>query len=324
MIDDLGTEAGEGHPDRPESEALVWFTRLRETEPDPATRAASETWRRARPENAEAYERLTRLWDSPAFAEALRTYEAPGSGTRARRAPRRWARPLALAACLAFLVIGLGSPHLLDRYRADYFTETGEQRTVTLPDGSAVTLGSGTALQLEYPGKGRGARLLGGVVYFRVRAMPSEPFLVQTDAALVRVVGTEFSVSAAEGSEVAVRSGTVTYAVAGGKAPPVTVTAGHGVAIGHGVVGPPRPIDVERTFAWLDGRIAFRDRPLGEVLSEVERYLPGKILIVGARLASVRVTGSYKLSNPLRIVRSLAASAQATVTTATAYLTIVH
>ncbi|MGQ0594232.1 MAG: FecR family protein [Gammaproteobacteria bacterium] len=317
MTDDAGT-------DRPASEALVWFTRLCDTGIDPATRAAFETWRRARPENAAAYARLAALWDSPAFAEALRTYETPGSGPRARRAPWRRARALALAACLVFLVIGLGSSPLLDRYRADYFTETGEQQSVTLPDGSAVTLGSATALQLEHRGHGRGVRLLRGEAYFRVRAMPLEPpFRVRTDAALVRVAGTEFSVSAAS-SAVAVRSGTVTYAVTGGKAPPVTLTAGQGIATRDGALGPPRPIDLAHAFAWLAGRIAFRDRPLGEVLAEVERYLPGKILIVGARLASVRVTGSYKLAEPLNIVRSLAASAKARVTTATAYLTIVH
>jgi ferric-dicitrate binding protein FerR (iron transport regulator) len=125
-------------------------------------------------------------------------------------------------------------------------------------------------------------------------------------------------------AEVAVRQGRVLYTAAAGLDAPVALGGGEGIAQDRSRIMPPRPIDARERFAWFEGRLIFRDRPLAEVLAEVERCLPGKILLMSSRLAATRVTGNYKLGDPLTIVRSLAETTNATVASATPYLVLLH
>jgi len=50
----------------------------------------------------------------------------------------------------------------------------------------------------------------------------------------------------------------------------------------------------------------FDDRPLGEVLAELRRYYPGWIINASGPLDSMRVTGNYRLNDPVSVMRSLA------------------
>jgi len=52
--------------------------------------------------------------------------------------------------------------------------------------------------------------------------------------------------------------------------------------------------------------LIFENRPMSEVLAELRRYYPGWIVNTNDQLASVAVTGNYRLDQPLDVVRSLA------------------
>ena len=56
----------------------------------------------------------------------------------------------------------------------------------------------------------------------------------------------------------------------------------------------------------MQGRLIFENRPMSEVLAELRRYYPGWIINTNDKLASVAVTGNYRLDQPLDVVRSLA------------------
>lgn len=306
------------------SEALAWFLRLREREVSEATRAAFRAWEAASPEHARAYARVSALWDSPGLAASLEVHDRPEARARASLRRRPWAWVTVPVACLALLLwSGLATPWL-NRWQADYATGAGEQQRVVLPDGSAATLDTASALGMAYREAERGVRLWQGKAYFKVAPDAERPFVVYTEAATVRVLGTEFSVSADARAEVAVRRGRVLYTAAAGLDAPVALGGGEGIAQDRSRILPPGSIDVRERFAWFEGRLIFRDRPLAEVLAEVERYLPGKILLMSRRLAATRVTGNYKLADPLAIVRSLAGTTNATVASATPYLVLLH
>ena len=73
-------------------------------------------------------------------------------------------------------------------------------------------------------------------------------------------------------------------------------------------------IDPNDAFAWLEGRIRFRDRRLGDVLDELRRYHRGIIIVADGRIAEIRVSGNYRLDDPALVVASLAEAVGATLT----------
>lgn len=309
-------------PGAPLAEALAWFARLRDSQTSAVEREAFAVWRAAKPENAAAYVRVEKLWNSPALSEALARFPpaaVPPVVARSRwRTSRRWA-----AAASVLLLAGwiLAASGLVDRWRADYTTVAGEQRRIELADGSTVVLNTDSALALDFNNDRRGVRLLAGEAYFEVRPDSERPFIVSTDSATVRVVGTRFAVLAGAATSVTVDSGIV--ACANGQGASVRVTAGQRVSISQKTITPPSKIDPERAFAWLKGRLIFKDRPLADVLDELDRYHPGLIVIANGRLGDSRVTGNYKLDDTAA-VRALADIAGARVTTVSPYLTVLR
>ncbi|GIV59920.1 MAG: anti-sigma factor [Rhodothermaceae bacterium] len=152
----------------------------------------------------------------------------------------------------------------------------GAVETVLLPDGSAVTLGSGARLRYR-PFLARSVRhvTLTGEAFFVVAA-DEKPFVVETFNARVTVRGTRFNVRAwpddlapetvvtlEEGAvEVAGRSGTGTVRLAPGQTTRVAAGAGP---------SPPAVPEYERPMAWRTGGLSFSGRPLADVLRALER-----------------------------------------------------
>lgn len=91
-----------------------------------------------------------------------------------------------------------------------------ELTTLTLSDGSRVTLNANS--RIEYPEQFKGEIrkiLLSGEAFFEVNRDIDHPFIIQTESALVEVLGTSFNVSAYPEKrtiEVNVRSGKVRLA----------------------------------------------------------------------------------------------------------------
>jgi hypothetical protein len=75
-----------------------------------------------------------------------------------------------------------------------YATGIGEQRTVTLSDGSTVELNSQSRLRVAFHPHERDVELLEGQALFHVAHDRTRPFLVQSEGAKVRAVGTQFDV----------------------------------------------------------------------------------------------------------------------------------
>ena len=60
-----------------------------------------------------------------------------------------------------------------------------------------------------------------------------------------------------------------------------------------GVSAQPIPVDVQQTVAWLQRKIAFEQRPLGEVADEFNRYVPIPIEIDEATLRALPISGVF-------------------------------
>lgn len=298
-------------------EAAAWFARLQSSQANIGDLKSFEQWREASPEHAQAYAQVSQLWQSPVLDAALSRYAA------ILPKPRSYRRHWLAAACMLFICgWGIHALGLIDRWQADYVTATGEQRMVSLADGSTVTLNTDSAIQVNNSEGQRGVRLLRGEAFFNVKPDKAKPFIVNAAANTVRVVGTQFTVSTGDLTQVAVASGIVLCA--NGRGDKTQLTAGQQTLIDDHQASPALAIDDTQTFAWTKGRLVFKNRSLGDVIAELDRYQQGSIVIANATLAQTRVSGNYKLQDIPAVVNSLANIANAKVTTLSPYLTILR
>lgn len=304
-----------------DEQALVWFTRLADTPVKAAVRLEFLNWCAQKPENKQAFDRIAAFWDSDVFVEALQRDEQR-LNTRPLKI-RRLASNLGIAAALLIGVWSVVQSGWLQRLQADDYTGVGQQRTMTLADGSDVTLDTDSAITVAYNNRSRQVTLLSGRAFFNVQPDAARPFIVNTGDEQIRVVGTRFTVDSDGDTPLIVQQGIVTYH-------PVRTDAKITVTAGEQLEKIEDHLDVVATdprasaFAWLDGRLKFKDRPLARVVAEIDRYQPGVIVIAKPGLGDIRLTGNYKLNNPKQIIASLAQATGANVARVSAYLTVIY
>lgn len=152
-------------------------------------------------------------------------------------------------------------------------TGRGQQRTVSLADGSEVWLDWRTELTVSMTASERQVALLRGKALFSVASDPDRPFFVVSEGAVATVLGTEFVVHRLDGQtvEVEVLEGAVGVQPEDGQA-----TKRLGVAdvvrITNGEVGQVSSRPLAEIGAWRDGLLVFEKRPLIEALETLEPY----------------------------------------------------
>lgn len=174
-----------------------------------------------------------------------------------------------------------------------YVAASGETPTVTLADGSQVQLNSGATL--HYPRRfDGGSRVvtLEGEAFFEVEEGRT-PFVVETFDASVTVLGTSFNVRAwgdepLAATHVTVATGVVRLASRAAEASGVTLRPGQASQTGAAMTV--APADVAQTMAWRSGRMVFANRPLHQVLHDLERRFGVSVSTEDAALAEDSIT----------------------------------
>ncbi|MFJ4192881.1 FecR family protein [Pseudomonas sp. NPDC089534] len=297
-----------------EQEALAWLSLLHDR-PSTGDQLTFSRWLHADPAHAEAYAQAQVVWEMSegpartlADEEALALQGYLDAMDRPRRAPlRRWAGALAMAACLV-LMIGLGGgwqpQRWVDDLGADYVSAPGEIRTVTLADRSQVTLDADSAIAVDFSGGERHVRVRRGAGFFSV-THTGEPFVVDAEQGQARVLGTQFEVRLQpHGAQVTVLSGRVGV-TAGREAPQQILTAGQQTAYANGTAQPLRAVDSEAQLAWRQGWLNYYKASLADVVQDLRRYYPGRILLLDDGLAARKVSGSFPSRDPQAVLDSL-------------------
>ena len=229
---------------------------------------------------------------------------AAGSGVEARFRTLR-AASFATAAALAMIVAVL---LLRQRPEAVYETGRGEQSSVTLADGSVVTLNHTSTLEIDTrPSSDARAVSLKGEAYFRVQKTGA-PFIVSTSLGAIRVLGTEFDVLVRdERLVVAVLSGSVRVDAAhGGPDSSVVLAANQIVTFGaEGSFSPPSAIPFADYPGWLHGRFLFYRTPLAAACREIESRFNVEIRIETPNIAAETVTGAVDGRTPDQVLATL-------------------
>ena len=189
-----------------------------------------------------------------------------------------------------------------------YATHIGEIKTITLDDGSQVTLGANTTVKSWSDDDERQVVLKTGQAFFVVTRDPERPFRVDTEDTRVEVVGTQFDVRSTLGRvRVAVLEGVVNVTSVepaidrAGDAtdredmPALVLTAGQQV-IKPRATGfqPIKTITEQELSAWRQGRLVYRNASLVDVIGDANRYFDGTIALEGVDLSDLRVTAAIR------------------------------
>lgn len=303
----------------PELEAAEWIVRLNDSQPCTQTHAAFERWRAASPANAMAFGSAQLAWGQMGqLAEhpgTLARHSIPSTIASASRPMaslrRRWALPFAITAC-ATLTLMIASAWIGDPMtylRADHRTGIALNGSFTLDDGSHVDLAPSSAIAVHFNNEERRIELLAGMAY--VRATPKaqaggRPFVVEAGSGTATALGTRYQVERQAGDTVV----TVMHhqvAVSGNGHKSLTLSPGQRVrydADGH--VGPVQIANPDLALAWQNGQLVFDRAPLNEVMATLNRYRSGRVLVMGGKLRSRRVSGVFNSNDINGAITALA------------------
>jgi transmembrane sensor len=293
-----------------DEEARRWVLRLANGNAVQADKDAFDIWLAASPEHAPAYQCQLDLHYALSALQGEFVH-APRFSRRNTMVKRGvWGAAFAAAAALALAVaMPRGSTH---DWSPPVATHVAEVRDITLPDGSVVTLGADTHMQLAFTDAERRVQLSEGEAYFRVTRNETRPFLIETQRALVRVVGTEFEIkSSPERDRVTVARGIVEVTeperlgnILSG-AQTYRLTAGQEVSISSTATAPVSMAQDPRPAAWRDGFLVYYDASLEEIVADANRYSETPIIIEDRDLRHLRVTASYPVEQTRRMLSGL-------------------
>ncbi len=313
------------HPDPVMDAALNWFFELQGEPENRDLIIRFEAWRAENPVHGKTFQSVAEAWAMPEAEQVAQNLakrvpgltEACPANIVALRRRRRTLLPWFSAAAAALIVmIGIQQyPALRIQWQADYVTVAGEKREVLLPDGSRVILNTDTAIALDFEGTTRSVRLLKGEAYFDVVHDRSRPFDVAAAFSHVQVKGTAFSVRRDDHEDtVALERGHVEVRSLADPGDKVDLEPGQEITATAAAISGVRSIDGSVTFAWLNGQLAFHDRPFKIVLQDLSRYYGHTVISVSPASDDIKVNGRYRLDDPERAIRSLATTVGATVT----------
>lgn len=190
--------------DKLEKEAARWFVRMQGAAADHPERTRFEAWLAADAAHASAYADLAETLDifrSPTRGKALA--DSMQERLQDRRESRRRAIKHGTAGLLA-ATLGLADALYLYRSHRPQWqtacrTGVGGLAHETLLDGSTLVLGANTELDVTYTRAERRVLLRQGSAIFEVSRQPDRPFVVDSDAARITVLGTRFYVHRMDG-----------------------------------------------------------------------------------------------------------------------------
>ena len=183
-----------------------------------------------------------------------------------------------------------------------YETGRGEQRQLTLPDGSVVMLGPEVRLEVQFEPAQRVFRLMRGEALFTAAHEPGRPFLVYAGSGWIEDIGTAFDVrSDPDRVTVTVIQGEVKVGAPGagppGSSPWSNLILSRDQQISFGkTTEAVQTVDAAQATAWRGGQIAYIDQPLEKVVSDLRRYSMKDIVLQDPSVGALHYTGTVSVS----------------------------
>jgi transmembrane sensor len=294
------------------AEAAAWVARLHSSDRTQEHESGFRCWIEADAAHAAAFEIATEAWELGGSIPANRFPRMvhPGLAPRSFRSARR----SAIAAGLC--VVAIGAVFYLNRDNSAVTTGIGEQRMLTLEDGSRIYLNTDTRLTVHFDKDRRLVRLAEGEALFDVAKNPARPFVVDAGERQVRAVGTEFvvrrdphelAVTLVEGSVQITDTesrGAGSFGPAEERAK--TLTAGQRLTFADNKSPTLDQPPLDNVTAWRRGEVVLDKTRLEDAAQEMNRYSGVKLVVDNPVTADIRLSGVFRAGDCARFADAVA------------------
>ncbi|MGF6346868.1 FecR family protein [Variovorax sp. W2I14] len=285
-------------------EARIWLSRLAIGEIKQVELQAFKRWQRTSAAHAAAFEDAKRQWQmlKPAVGELLRAdSKIAARHERLLRAESVMGRRVFLGAAVsAAAVAGVAVMHpplglwpSPDEWSADYRTATGKQQAVTLADRIHLTLNTSTSIRKRATGDASGIDLLTGEAAID---------LTGTGGAFTVVAGAGRATAESGRFEVRNLAGHVRISCIDGAlrvehpAGIRQLQARQQTIYDTRAVGNVVNIEPSDVSAWRRGELVFRQTPLAQAVDEINRYRPGRVVLMSLSKRELPVSGRFRIA----------------------------
>jgi transmembrane sensor len=276
-----------------ERQAREWLVHLLSGTADREDGEAFRRWCQHSEAHAAAFVRTRRLWEQMGPALDLQR------DVSARRRPdrthgARMTRRAFLGAAVAAGVVGVVGVRFAMMGStgggAVLTTGIGEQRTVAALPGVSVELNTATALSID----GHAVQLRHGEAVVQVDRRRVDAFMLAVGGGQVLAFpGASFAARCDDsGASVTCLDGATRLIAAGSR---VDIKPSQRVTFTDIAVDAPEAINAGNAFAWRDRVLVYDNQPLGDVVADINRYRPGRIVIMDRTLAERRVHARFTL-----------------------------
>ncbi len=274
--------------------------------------AELDAWLRAATAHRVAFLRLDQAWQR---ADRLRALKGAAPAFTPAPAPRPsgWAwvarspvRHAAAGLSLATLALVLGLNFAKPAQTQNYATERGQRESVTLTDGSKLTLNTATQLRTEVTPQARQVWLEHGEAFFDIAHDAKRPFVVHAGKQTVTVLGTKFSLYRdGDKLRVAVLEGRV-QVQADQNRPAVLTRADTALAdAGNLLLTKLSPQQLTASLGWLQGKLVFNEVSLAEAARQFNRYGRKQLVIKDDAASRILIGGVFDAANVEAFARLL-------------------
>jgi transmembrane sensor len=298
------------------ADAAAWLVKLQGNARSTDLESAFRDWLEADPLHQEAFDKATEIWELlPGIAALHRLDRANDNPPPVYKPKIRIGAMVAAALVLAPLAAGYAW------FNRDpvYLTETGEQRTATLSDGTHIALNTNSKLTVIYSHGFRRIRLDRGEAMFDVTHDPSRPFVVQVGNDQVRALGTAFvirrggttaAVTLLRGRVEISRKADTNQASPFHASPAaqklaVLVPGERALIGGDATVVLDHP-QLEAVTAWRHGEVLFSNTRLADAAQELARYGGPNVVMASQSIADMRISGVFSTDKPEEFAEAVA------------------
>jgi transmembrane sensor len=198
--------------------------------------------------------------------------------------------------------------------RADYRTEPGDQRWITLANQVSIELNTRTSVAVRSAeGQVQGIELISGEAAIATGQEAATRFVaVAGNGRAIGAAGARFNllnedqavcVTCIEG-QVGVEHGGLARALRGGQQ----------VRYSDGSMSETAFIDPAVVTAWQNGIVIFQSTPVSQVIAEVNRYRSGRVILVNKTLGGRLFNARLRIENIDRVINQIAEVFDARVT----------
>jgi transmembrane sensor len=313
--------------DTPQTQAREWLTYLYSGHITSGKREEFIRWIDSNEENRKAFRHSHDVWKTIGMTDSavewLEQYSSQNSIVQLQFKPKHSFAKLAvllsgIAASVAFLVLN-DALETTDSLKITplvtvFNSPVGGNRTITLSDGSDVTLAGNSSISVYINQHARRITLRKGSAYFDVTHDPTRIFSVTAQHTQVRVRGTAFEVkhSIDNAIKVSVQRGLVEVAdlpeqgVADEKIIQLRENEQLRANSSGAFITEVTQFNPQSEFSWLSERLIYDDIPLKTVIMDINRYAKKPVVILDESINDLSITASFTFEQIDQMLAGLA------------------